>query len=66
MKKNILKDNELSQKVSDIINSYSDKDNTADTLRSLIHDLLDVYNNSVDYGREETIMLSWVANFPDN
>jgi len=66
VKKNILKDNELSQKISDIINSYSDKDNTADTIRSLIHDLLNVYNNSVDYGREETIMLSWVANFPDN
>lgn len=42
MKKNIRKNNQLSQKVSDIINSYSDKDKTADTLRSLIHDLLDI------------------------
>jgi hypothetical protein len=66
MEKKILSKDELNKKVSDIINSYSNKDNNSGSLRSLIYDLLDVYNDSVIDGREETIMLTWVANFPDN
>lgn len=66
MEKKILSKDELNKKASDIINSYSNKDNNSGSLRSLIYDLLDVYNDSVIDGREETIMLTWVANFPDN
>ncbi len=64
MEKEILSTEERIDKVNKIIDEYKKYKDTS-SLRKLIHDLLDVYNDSVNWRNKETIMPEWVANFPD-
>ena len=65
MEKEILSTDERIYKVNKIIDDYKKYKDTS-SLRKLIHDLLDVYNDSVNLRNKETIMPEWVADFPDN
>ena len=66
MQKEILSTDERISKTNQIIDDYYKRFKNELSLRQLIHDLLDVYNQSVHYRNEETIMSTWVANYPDH
>ncbi len=66
MKKEIITEELMLKKTEECINKYNNEPKNKESLRELIHNLNDIYNQSCEYSQEETIMLTWVANFPDN